>query len=135
MKIISMLMLIGALLSGAAMAGTVTLKAPAYPWGPGVAHSNVTQAFVEGFDVAGNPYGYCTYYNSRGFPLYAACGWDLAGNPVYANPISRPVFLTGEFGGCPNDVEGRCWLQAEQNDYSVWVRITYPERISLLVTP
>lgn len=122
------------LLTAPAMAGTVKLNAPAYPWQPGVGHSNVTHAFVLGFDSSGNPEGICTYYNFRGFPVYAYCGWDLSGQPVYATPAALTPYQVSQLETYGEPIAGG-WLQAAENGYSVILSdITHPPT-SELVAP
>jgi hypothetical protein len=126
------------LFCGNVFAGSIYLNAPAYPWGPGVAHSNVAQAFVTGFDSAGNPTGICTYYNSRGFVFYADCGWDLSGKPLYAIPLTvAPKFTYGTLGQftLPTGYTAYGWDQAHGNGYTLWLEGVLPQRRSVLEAP
>jgi len=127
------------------MAGSLYLNPPPYPWAAGVGHSNVSQAFVLGFDGNGNPTGICTYYNSHGTPVYASCGWDLSGNALYNTPLSITPYqvsllesLNGKpFGQVPlpNGAEYIGWTMATLNGDTVYILDVYPERRSVLVTP
>jgi hypothetical protein len=117
-----------------AQALAVQLKAPAYPWSPGVSHSNVTHAFVTGFDSAGNPEGLCTYYEGNGFPLYAYCGWDLSGAPLYATPAPLSPYQASKLFVYGEPMPGG-WLQAQENGYRLMLSDAGRPPISELITP
>jgi hypothetical protein len=80
---------------------------------------------VTGFDGRGNPTGICTYYTGHGNPVYALCGWDLTGTPLYVTPTSRPTFTYSEFGTftLPSGYTAYGWLQVKMNGYSIEKRV------------
>jgi hypothetical protein len=132
-----------ALMSATAFAGAVWLDPPAYPWQPGEAHSNVSQAFVTGFDANGHPTGICTYYagyGRTGHPIYARCGWSLTGASLYLTPLdAAPVFAySSDFDdiALPNGYTGSGWDQgSDAKGNAVYVVDVLPIRRSVLVTP
>lgn len=121
-----------------AMAASIYLNPPAYPWPPGVGHSNVAWAHVNGFDASGNPIGVCVYYNSRGFAYPMSCGWDLLGNGHLNGPanINEIVYSSVEQEFVlPSGYIARGWLQGTSNGYSVYVEAPFNVRRSILETP
>lgn len=127
----------------AAFAGSVWLDPPAYPWQPGQAHSNVSQAFVTGFDGNGHPIGICTYYAGVGrgaHPVYARCGWTLTGASLYVTPLATaPTFTySSDFDDftLPDGYTGSGWDQgSDANGYVAYVVDVLPIRRSVLVSP